>query len=178
MTLHLAVFALVSLSAFAQSPTLDAVTGTIHSIAGNEIRIKAGTRMVTLYADSETEVCKGKVYHDLSHLIAGDEIRASYRGKAPGKLVAARISAMVTFSGVLKNSSATGLEVLVNPATNEIRLVQLSADTVIGVGKTQLTVGRELKIAGWDLGNGAVHARRIAVYNTDLPARLPDRERR
>lgn len=178
MTLHLAVFALVSLSAFAPAPPVDAVTGTIQSIAGNEIQLRAGARLVTLYADNETEVCRGKLYHDLSHLMAGDEIRVSYRGKPPGKLMAARISAMVTFSGALKSSSATGLEILENPATNAIRLVHLSAETVFGVGKTQLIVGRELKVVGWDLGNGAIDALRIAVYNTDLPARLPDRERR
>jgi hypothetical protein len=101
--------------------------------------------------------------------MAGDEVRVSYRGKPPGKLVAARISAMVTFSGLLKNSTATSLDVLVNPATNETRLVRLSADTVFGIGKREL--GQKLKVVGWDLGDGAVDALRIAIYNTDVPAR-------
>lgn len=180
MTLHLAVFTLVSLSAFAQAPTLNAVTGTIQSIVGKEFQIKTGTGLVNLYTDGETEVWKGKGYHDLSPLKVDDEIRIHCRGGASDKLAfAVRISAsMTTFSGVIKTASSNTLEILVNPERPEIRLVRLAPDTVFGIGKKQPTVGQEVKVAGWDFGKSGVDAVRIAVYNTDLPVRAPDRERR
>jgi hypothetical protein len=65
---------------------LISIVGTVEHISANVIYVKTGTQLVALSNDDTTEVWKGKVFHDLSPVVAGDSLIARYRTEASGKL--------------------------------------------------------------------------------------------
>jgi len=104
----------------------------------------------------------------------GDEISVHCRNPA-GKPIAAKIWAnVVTFSATVKYINGDEIEVVTIPnadyAKEEHRIVHLHAHTAFGTSRKDLSVGRDVRIVGLDIGNGEVDAARIALYNTDVPA--------
>ena len=58
----------------------------------------------------------------------------------------------------------------------------VSGETLTGtiekIGKKYLTIGRRVHIVVWDVSDGVVDAERVAIYETDIPARpAPSRPR-
>jgi hypothetical protein len=188
MKVRLAIVTLVTLTAFAQQLTRTSAIGTIEWISGNEIRVNAGTQSITFHADSGTEVWKGKTYHDLSALKAGDEVSVRGTRDASGNLIASNIWAqLVTFSAVIRRIDRANSEIFTSPKAGPwpaigtgSKVVRYFANTVFSTGQTGLTAGQEIFVVGLDLRNGQVDATRIAIYNTDLPVNrfTPIRPRR
>ncbi len=173
------ILSLLSMAAFAQQPSPRALIGTVEKVLGREIQVRSGQESVTLYADDRTTVSRDAVYRDLSPLKSGDEICVRYAADSSGKLVALSIWAKVTtFRGVVKQVTPGRLVVGVSrspqmgPALKASdRVVHTYPETVFSPGSRGAATGQELDITGMDLGNGEVGAVRIAIFNTDLPAR-------
>ena len=154
------------------------IVGTISKLARNQISVKTTTGFFVIPADDMTEVVKEKNYRDLSLLRVGDEISVHCRNPA-GKPIAAKIWAtVVTFSATVRYVNDDEIEVLTIPTADypreEHRIVRIHADTAFGTSRKDLSVGQRVQVVGLDVGDGAVDAARIALYNTYVPA---DRER-
>lgn len=150
----------------------DTLVGTVVSVDKNQLRIKSSTGEVQLQADEKTSVIKAKTFHDLSPLAVGDVVKVNFHGESPEPLVAVNIVAQVAVSGVIKESAPLRLTVVPDSKTEATpRIVFLSPDTKYATSKRDLTAGRRIQVTGWDVGDGAVDAEKIAIYNTDLPVR-------
>ena len=173
MTSWLFFLTLAALGAFGQQPKPIVLIGVIENVADNEIHMRAGARSITLYADKGTQIQIETTYTNLSPLKAGNEISVRCRQDASGKLIANEIWAKsVTFRATINKLSPTSLVVSPNSKIDGTRVVFYYPDTVFGAAARGLKVGQEVQVTGLDLGNGNVDATRIAIYNTDLPARL------
>jgi len=169
----LLILALGSLTAFGQQST---VIGTIDRFVGGEIRVKTPTKTVTLFADDNTVVSKGKIYRGSSPLKAGDEISARCEPNGSGKLVAVRIwASVVTFSATVRYIDRDDIEVITSSNSDshreEHKVVHLYPDTAFSTNRKDVVVGQYIRVVGLDVENGAVDAARITIYNTDMPAR-------
>ena len=162
-----------SVAALAQPST---VIGSIDRITGSDITVKTPRNSFVIHADDRTETLKDRTYHGISPLKVGDEISARCEANGPGKLRAITIWAkLITFSATVKYLNGDAIEVLTIPNTDygreEHKLVHLYPDTAFGTNRKYVTAGQNVRIVGLDVGNGAVDAARIALYNTDLPTK-------
>ena len=91
------------------------VIGTVKAIADNVISVASGTRMEMVVTDGNTEVWKGKTYHDLSPVQIGDDFSARCIRDASGRLVAEVIWLnIVNFFGVITKVDSDTFEMLTN----------------------------------------------------------------
>lgn len=168
----LLIVALLSLPAFGQT-----VTGTVEKIGKDQLQVKGADALVTLRVDERTIVRKVKTFHDLSALAVGDEVRVSYYGE--GTLTAVNISARLAFSGVITEVGTSRIMVLprstsdATPPDRKAVFVFLNRTTKFGTSRSQLTVGRQVHLVGWDAGDGVVDAEKVTISDTDLPTRPP-----
>jgi Domain of unknown function (DUF5666) len=167
----LTIISLGSLAAFGQQST---VIGTINRLADKEITVKTPRRLFTIYAADRTEVVKDKIYRGFSPLKVGDEISARCEPNSSGKLVAIKLWAnVVTFSATVKYINGDEIEVVTIPnadySREEHRIIHFYPDTAFGTNRKDVTVGQSVRIVGLDVGNGAVDAARVALYNTYTP---------
>jgi hypothetical protein len=149
------------------------IIGTVLKVTGNSISVKTPRGGFLIPADDKTEVVKEKTYQDLSPLKVGDEVSVHCRNPT-GKPVAMKIFAnVITFSATVRYVNGDDIEVLTIPNADypkeEHRLVHIHADTAFGTSRRDLAVGQDVRIVGLDVGNGAVDASRVALYNTDVP---------
>src|SRR5712691_7536984 len=184
MRLVLLIFSILafgSVAAFGQPST---VIGSIDRITGSNITVKTPRGSFTIHADDRTETVKDKTHRGLPSLTVGQEISVRCEANGPGKLRAVRIWAkVIAFSATVKHVGDDDIEVVTIPNADypreENRIVHLHADTVFGTSRDYLSEGQNVRIVGLEVGNEAVDAARIALYNTDLPAdtgpRLPHR---
>jgi len=176
MKLVLLILSIISLgtpAAFGQPST---VIGSIDRITASDITVKTPRGSFTIYAGSRTEVVKDKTFHDFSPLRVGDEISVRCEPNSSGKLVAVKIWAnVVTFSATIKYVNRDDIEVVTSPNSDshreEHKIVHLYPDTTFGTNRKYLIVGQDVRVVGLDVGNGAIDAARIALYNMDLPVR-------
>src|SRR5450759_4170084 len=103
---HASVFLLVltlsRLSAQSTAAPPIPVIGTVESVSGNSVNVKTGAAPVTVHVDGESEVWKGKKFHDLSPLKVGDRVFAECRKDPSGTLIAVSIAANVSnFFGII-----------------------------------------------------------------------------
>lgn len=195
MALRLILPALSVLAAFAQQSTTTTFSGTVEKIVGNEVQIKTGKRTFSVYADEKTEVSvlrtihdterEVETDHDLSRLQVGNEVMGtcdfwSRRTVAISiwilpHFLFGRPGSILTFRAVVTKASPFVLEVLAIAGADSVshpkenRVVFLDSSTVFNTSRRKVVVGETLEVVGWDLGNGYANARRITVYNTDLP---------
>ena len=172
----LLIVALGSLAAFGQQST---VIGSIDKMTGSDITVKTPRGSITIYAGDRTEVVKDKTYRDFSQLKVSDEISARCEPASSGNLVAIKVWAtVVTFSATVRYVNDDEIEVLTIPKSDygreERRIVRIHAATAFGTSRKDLSVGQRVRVVGLDVGDGAVDAARVALYNTYVPA---DRER-
>ncbi len=159
-SLTLAIF-----PAAAQQTVPNPVSGFIEKIDGRSFRIG----LLNFSAHEKLEVWKSRTLYDLSMLKVGDEVRVTWRSASgTAQRMAISIATATTMSGTVQDARPDCLEVR-NTATNETRIIMLSPDTRYASDHRRIAVGEDVHIAGWDLGNGRVEARRIAVYNLDTP---------
>jgi hypothetical protein len=155
----------------------ETLTGTIEKIGKNQLQIRNQDGLVTVQTDEKTTVRKTKTFHDLSPLAAGDEVRVTYYGE--GTFTAVNISVRVTLSGVITESNPS--HIMVVPASTDQKggtFVFLHPDTKFGTDRKYLTIGRRVHVVGWDVSDQVVDADRVAIYESDLPARTaPSRPR-
>src|SRR5262245_5832237 len=175
LALILSIISFGSAAAFVQDST---VIGSIERVVANDITVKTPRGSFTIHADNRTEIVEDKTYHGLSALRVGDEISARCQPNASAKPRAVRISAKVlTLSAPVKRINGDEIEVVTIPNADyrreEHRLVHLYPDTAFGTARNHLALGEQLRVVGLDVGNGAVDASRVAVYNTDLPSDRP-----
>ena len=170
------VVALLFLPAFAGFGAIgQTVIGTVEKVSTDQLQVKGPNGPVTLHLDEKARVRKGKVFHDLSALVVGDEVRVNYYGEE--KLTAVNVSAKVELSGVI--TEAGPIRIVVLPASTpdakapdrKTVFVFLDRTTKFGTSRSQLAVGRRIQVVGWDAGDGVVDAERVAIYDTDLPTR-------
>ena len=179
MKLVLLILSILPFPSVGAADEESAIIGTVSKITGNSISVKTPGGSFVITADDHTETVKDKIYHDLSPLKIGDEV--SVRCHYPtGKPVAVKIFANVlTFSATVKYVNGDDIEVVTIPNADyhreEHRIVHFYPDTAFGTNRQDITEGRNLQIVGLDVGNGAIDASRVALYNTDVPA---DRGRR
>jgi hypothetical protein len=178
----------LSISAFAQNrpqstpPTPPkSVVGTIEGVSGNVIHIRSGVQFIALYVDDRTEVWKGKVFHDLSAVEAGDRVTARYRIDAVGNLVAETVWLnIVNFFGIITKIGDEQFEILTNPNADpqsaykkENKIVALDADTIFEASAhDDLKQGREVQVVGLDLLSGRILATRVIIYEGKRPVRM------
>jgi hypothetical protein len=164
---------------------LKPVVGTVERISGKVIYVKTGTQLMALSVDNSTDVWKGKVFHDLSHVVVGDEIIAQYRTEGSGRLVAQVMWLnIVNFSGVITNVGGGGFEVFTNPNADpasaykkETKSVSVDRDTVFeSSAEADLRPGRGVQIVGLDLRSGQILGTRVTVYEGNRPVRMGSRE--
>jgi hypothetical protein len=149
------------------------IIGTVLKVTGNSISVKTPRGGFLIPADDKTEVVKEKTYQDLSPLRIGDEVSVHCRNPT-GKPVAMKIFAnVITFSATVRYVNGDDIEVLTIPNADypkeEHRLVHIQADTAFGTSRKDLSVGQDVRIVGLDVGNGAVDASRVTLYNMDVP---------
>jgi Domain of unknown function (DUF5666) len=166
VVLILSILAFGSLAAVEEQFT---VIGTVDKISGNQILVKTSRGSFPISAADKTEVMKDKIYHDLSPLKVGDEISVRCKPDAQGKLVAINVWAnVVNFVGTVQDVRGEEIEVVTNSG-NERKVVRLYPDTAFSTSRKDLSVGQDVRIVGLDVGNGAIDASRVALYNTDVP---------
>jgi hypothetical protein len=149
------------------------IIGTVLKVTGNSISVKTPRGGFLIPVDDRTETVKDKTYPGLSGLKVGDEVSVHCRNPT-GKPVAMKVFAnVITFSATVRHVGDDEIEVLTIPnadyAREEHRLVRLHPDTAFGTSRKDITVGQDVRIVGLDVGNGAVDASRIAIYNMDVP---------
>ena len=177
MGVRLAIVTLVALAAFTQQARRTAVVGTIASISGDQIVVKAGTESVMFQSDRDTRVWKGKTPGELSALRTGDEVSVHSISNASGTRLARDVWAQtVSFPAVITKMDPANSEILTRLKTgvgsakpSEYKIVRHFANTVFSTSRIRLEVGQEILVVGFDLRDGSVDAFRIATYNTDLP---------
>jgi len=155
------------------------ITGTIEKISPDQLQVKTATGSVAVQTNQSTKIWKSEVPHKQAKLAVGDEIRVSYYGDDT-KMTAVVVSANMTIRGVVFDSGPTRITVSIHHATEpgspdcqDQIFVFLHPDTTLGVSRKQLTAGRSVQVQGWDVGDGVMEATHIAVYNSDVPVRLP-----
>jgi hypothetical protein len=172
--------------ASAQNPPVSgqppiSIIGTVVSVSANVIYVRTGTQSVTLSSDAHTEVWKGKVFHDLSPVVVGDNVIARYRTEGSGKLVTqAMWLNIVNFFGVITKIADDGFEMFTNPNADpksaykkETKNVSVDADTVFEASaKDDLKSGRGVQVVGLDLRGGRILATRLTVYEGSRPVRM------
>jgi Domain of unknown function (DUF5666) len=178
----LLLFTLFWLSAQSTPEPPIPVIGTVESVSGNIIHVKTGASPITIHSDGQTEIWKGRTFHDLSPLKVGDNITARCRWDGPGKLVALSIWANITnFYGVITSVNADSFEVLTNPNADpqsayrkEHKVIYVDADTIFEASaKEDLKIGRGVQVVGLDLKDAKVQASRLTVYEGKRPVRMP-----
>jgi hypothetical protein len=107
-------------------------------------------------------------------LRAGDEISARCEANNSHKLAVLKIwAAVVEFAASIKYVDGDDIEVVTTPTSDsrreEHKIVHLYADTALSTNRKDIKAGQEVRVVGLDIGNGAIDAARIALYNTDLP---------
>jgi hypothetical protein len=165
----------ISILAFGSLATADesTIVGTIYKLTRNQVSVKTARGSFMIPADDRTETVKDKSYPGLSFLKVGDEVSVHCHNPT-GKPVAVKVFAkIITFSATVRYVNGDDIEVLTIPnadyAREEHRLVHLYPDTVFGASRKELSVGQDIRVVGLDVGNGAVDASRVALYNTDIP---------
>ena len=160
MKVRVAVVALASLAAWAQSPKT--TIGTLERASQNEIRVKAGQQPVTFRLNPKISPPAVKT---------GAEISVHWVESASGELIAQSVSArQITFSASITKSDPANSEILASPKAGGSRLVRCFPATVFSASPRHLSVGQEIMVVGLEWPDGTVDATRIAIYNTDLPA--------
>jgi hypothetical protein len=130
------------------------VVGTVQKIDKDQLQIKSPAGLVTFHADEKTTVAKVKKANDLSLLAVGDEVKINYYGEET--FTAVNISAKITVSGVITQAAP-------NHITLGAVFVFLDSATKLGVARDQLKVGRKVRVAGWDSGDGVLEAEKVAI---------------
>lgn len=167
--LIVAIFAFGSAAAAEEST----IIGTVLKVTGNSIGVKTPRGFFLIPVDDNTQVVKDKTYQDLSPLKVGDEVSVHCRNPI-GKPIAMKIWAtVIAFSATVRYVSGDDIEVLTIPNADypreEHKILRLYADTAFGTSRKDLSVGQDVRIVGLDVGDGAVDASRVALYNTDVP---------
>ena len=178
MILRLVILALLGLVACAQDPEPARLVGSIEKLAGGELEIESGGQLFTLSADSGTEVLKGRTYHDLSPLRAGDEVSILTAKGLFGRLMAVTIWAeVVTFRASVHSVNPGSFDITTSRSAapdsayrQGYSRVYLYPATRFGGSPDALVEGRDVHVVGLDVGGGNVDALRVTVYNSDLPA--------
>jgi hypothetical protein len=183
--IHVSVLLLVTLFRLSAQPAAEPsipVIGTVESVSGNTVHVKTGAGAMTIHADGQTEIWKGKKFHDLSPLEVGDRAFAECRKDASGALIAISIAANVSnFFGVITAVNPDRIEVLANPNADphsayktEPKTVYVDADTKFqNSAKEDLKVGRGVQVFGLDLNGGKVQGSELTVYEGNRPVRMP-----
>jgi hypothetical protein len=147
------LFALLLSPAFGQM-----LVGAVQKIDKDQIQVKRGDGLVTLRADQNTVVAKGKKANDLSLLAVGDDVRVNYYGE--DTLTAVNISARVAFSGVITQAATNHLTI---DGKGGSVFVFIQPTTKLGVARDQLKAGKRVHVTGWDSGDGVVEAEKVAI---------------
>src|ERR1035437_3359669 len=85
------------------------VIGTVKSISGNVISVETGKRVIAVFAHGNTDIWKGKIFHDLSLVHVGDEFAGRSEERRVGKLVADLIELnVVNFFGIITRVGGGG----------------------------------------------------------------------
>ncbi len=175
MKLHWILFLLLSTSLSAET-----IAGVIEKLGPDQLQLKTSAGTVAIATDQQTKIRKSAVQHSTAALAVGDEIRVSYYGEAATRMVAVNISASVTLRGVITEANATRITLRTRhavgggePDCEDMIFVFLYPDSKLGSSRKELTVGREIQVKGWDVGDGVMDATHIAIYNSDIPVRLP-----
>jgi hypothetical protein len=170
--------------ALAQSHSVS-IVGTVQSVSGNTVYINSSgggpNGLVALSTDARTEVWKGREFHDLSPVTAGDRVAARYHADASGNPV---IDAMwlniSNISAVITKVTGNTFEVLTNPNADpqsayrkENKTIEVDVDTTFeSSAQEDLIPGRNVQVVGLELGNGAIQATRVTVYDKNRPVRM------
>ncbi len=155
------------------------VVGTVAKVDRDQLELKGPNGPVAFHLGEKAAVRKGQTFHDFSALKVGDEVRVNYYGDQD--LTAVDVSAKVEISGTITEASSGRLLIL--PASSRAQsasakkpvFVYLGRTTKFGTSRNQVAVGRNVHVVGWDAGDGVVDAEKVAVYETDIPARRPVR---
>jgi hypothetical protein len=157
------------------------VIGTVKTISGNVISVDAGERVIAVFADGNTDIWKGKIFHDLSLVHVGDDFAGRCRADASGRLVADLIELnVVNFFGIITRVGGGGFEMLTNPNADPQSAyvkrklkVTVDADTLFDASaKEDMKLGRDVQMVGLDLKNGTIRATRLTVYEGNRPVRM------
>jgi hypothetical protein len=167
MKLALAILSILACGSLAAAEEQFTIIGTVNKLAHKQISVKTPRGLFLIATDTDD--------NSRTPLKVGDEISVRCKPDAAGKPVAVKIWAnIVTFSAIVRYVDGDDIEVLTIPNADypkeEHRVVHLQADTAFGTSRKDLTVGQRVRIVGLDVGDGAVDAARIAIYNTDMPA--------
>ncbi len=165
MKLRVALFVLLPASLFAQGSGPVRLVGVVDAVSGAEIRLKSGAGAVSFLTDRKTQFVKGK-----SPLKPGVEISAACDTNSSGKLVATGIwTSVVSFSGTVVRVNPP--EALVSSPRLGNLTVRFYPGTMSFTSPARLKEGEQVYVVGIDVGDAAVDAVRIAVYDTDAPVR-------
>jgi Domain of unknown function (DUF5666) len=159
------------------------VIGIVKGISGNVISVDAGERVMAVFADGNTEIWKGKVFHDLSLVQVGDDFAARCRADNSGRLAAELIELnVVAFFGIITKVDGGGerFEMFTNPNADpqsgyvkkSLTVTVDSATLFSASAKEDLKAGRDVQMVGLDLRDGTVRATRLTVYEGNRPVRM------
>jgi hypothetical protein len=179
MNLSLQVCLLFGATLSAATPTT--IMGTVERVAGEKVYVTTGSQVVTLAADTHTEVWKGKIFHDFSKVEAGDEFIARVHSDSSGQLIAETVWLnIVNLSGVITGTGGVGFQMFTNPNADpqsayrkENKTVEINQDTIFEASaREDLLAGRDVMVIGAAQRNGFILATRVTVYNGNRPVRM------
>ncbi len=151
------------------------VIGIINKLGRSEMSVKTPRGLFTIFADEQTETMKDKKSRGLSILSVGDEVSVHCNGGS-GKRMAIKIWAIVvTFAATIHYVNGDDIEVITSQNSDshreERKIVHLYPDTALSADRKTLVADQDIRVVGLDVGNGAIDAARVALYNMDLPVR-------
>jgi hypothetical protein len=161
------------------------VIGTVKAISGDIIYVASDGHVTSVFTNDHTKVWKGKIFHDLSLVLVGDDFAGRCREDASGRLVAELIELnVINFFGVIAKVEGGGekFEMFTNPKADpqsgyekKRLVVVVDVDTIFTASaKEDLKAGRDIQMVGLDLRNGTVRATRVTIYDGDWPVRMKD----
>ena len=159
------------------------VIGTVKSISGNVISVETGKRVIAVFADGNTDIWKGKIFHDLLLVQVGDDFAGRCRADASDRLVADLIELnVVNFFGIITRVGGGGdsFDMFTNPKADPQSVyikknlkVTVDSDTLFSSSAEEdLKAGRDVQMVGLDLKNGTIRATRVTVYERNRPVRM------
>lgn len=158
------------------------VIGTVKSATASTVHIKSSAGDYTLFRDSATKIWRGRFYSDFSALHPGDEVDVRCRREPDGRLVVVELYANIDhLTGLITRIDPSGFRIDQNFDADPHsgyrrgpRDITYNSETAFeNCAPEDLRVGRTVDIIGLKLGQVAVRATRVTIYEGKRPVRMP-----
>ena len=168
----------------AQAPTtppFQVLIGRLTAVSANRIEVQDSAGTHVFYSDAESNIWRGKDYHDFAVLQRGDDVDIRYRNDVQGRAVVLDLWANIDkVEGRIMRVGCDGFQVDENYSAPQESGYRRGLREIIYDSGTQwedslaedLRVGRDVFVIGLKLPNGKLEAARVIIYEGQTPVRM------